>query len=143
MGTPGQRLRIIRTSLGLTQKALGERLGLHWYQVKNMELGTVKITSAMAKLISYDTGYNEEWILSGEGEIMRTQADANNITYIDQTERILSKVIARTKLNNDEFDEEMKEFIRSAIKKELAKEIKNTESKVEGKAFNIFKIMEK
>ena len=72
METAGNRLRIIRKHLGMSQKKFGEVLGLHWYQVKNMELGTVKITPAMAKLIHHETGYNTDWLLTGEGEMKKS-----------------------------------------------------------------------
>jgi len=140
METPGQRLRIIRTSLDMTQKALGERLGLSWYQVKNMELGTVKVSSAMAKLVYYETGYNADWLLTGEGEMKSSSANKDNVVYLDIIEKTLDKVMDRTGIYV-EGDE--KQLILNIIKKELKKELSKAEEKAEAKILDFLKIVRK
>ncbi len=140
METPGQRLRIIRNSLGLTQKALGVRLGLSWYQVKNMELGTVKVSSPMAKLVYYETGYNANWLLTGEGEMKDPSGHKDNVVNLDIIEKTLDKVMDRTGIY---VDGDEKQLILNIIKKELQKDLSKAEEKAEAKILDFLKIVRK
>ena len=140
METPGQRLRIIRNSLGLTQKALGVRLGLSWYQVKNMELGTVKVSSPMAKLVYYETGYDANWLLTGEGEMKCPSGHKDNVVNLDIIEKTLDKVMDKTGIY---VDGDEKQLILNIIKKELQKDLSKAEEKAEAKILDFLKIVRK
>ncbi|MEQ8168910.1 MAG: S24 family peptidase [Candidatus Eremiobacterota bacterium] len=71
MGDPQKRLKELREKLGLTQKELGEKLGMSWYQIKDIETGaTKKLTPTIAKLLYYEVGVNPEWLLTGEGDML-------------------------------------------------------------------------
>lgn len=47
----GDELRHIRERLGLTQKALSEKLGVHWNTVARWERGEVGINEPAARLV--------------------------------------------------------------------------------------------
>jgi len=132
MDTPGERLKLLRNELALTQKSLGKRLGLSWYQIKDMESGKVKISPTIAKLIKYETGYNFEWLLFGTGDKKNEQAE--NVVSIDPAERILAKVVESTGINPEEYE---KKFILNIIRKELSK----AENKAEDKTKDFLKIV--
>ena len=68
----GQRLKQLRQNLGLTQKDFAEKLGFKWYKVKDMETGKQKITYETAKLIEKNFSINPDWLLTGEGEMYKT-----------------------------------------------------------------------
>lgn len=72
METPGQRLKQAREALGITQKELGSRVGLHWYQVKDLETGKVKnLSLSLAKTLEEKLGIHSEWLATGEGEMFK------------------------------------------------------------------------
>jgi hypothetical protein len=119
---------------------MGERLGLSWYQVKNMELGTVKVSSAMAKLVYYETGYNADWLLTGKGEMKSSPANKNNVVYLDIIEKTLDKVMDRTGIY---VDGDEKQLIVNIIKKELKKDLSKAEEKAEAKILDFLKIVRK
>ncbi len=91
MGTPGKRLRQLRDVLGWTQADLGEKLGLSWYQIKDMETGKVRITPPIAKLLSYETNANAKWLLTGEGNMFeeKTMSDLTRDVQIAEILRLL------------------------------------------------------
>ena len=66
-GHIGQRIKTLRIEKGLTQEALGEKLGLDKGTVSKMERGenapTAKTLIAIKKLF----GVSTDWILTGEG----------------------------------------------------------------------------
>jgi transcriptional regulator with XRE-family HTH domain len=68
--TPGKRLKLLRKKLGLTQEQLGAKLGLTWYQVRDIESGKVELTTPLSKLLHYAVGANEQWLLEEKGEMI-------------------------------------------------------------------------
>lgn len=69
MSTPGERLKALRKQLGLTQKEMGKRMGLAWYQIKDMETGKVEISPLIAKILYHEFHANPDWIEKEEGEM--------------------------------------------------------------------------
>lgn len=140
METPGNRLRIIRKQLGLTQKELGEKLGLAWYQIKNMELGTVNISPSMAKLVYYETGCNTDWLLKGEGEMKSIPINQDNVFCLDIIEKTLDRVMEKTGIY---VEDEEKQLILNIIKKELINDLSKAESKAEKKILDFLNLVTK
>ena len=67
----GQRLKIARKALGLTQAELGQPMGLKWYQIKDLECGKVKNFSLiLAKNLEAYFCIDSDWLLTGEGEML-------------------------------------------------------------------------
>lgn len=69
MTTAGKRLKILRNKLKLTQAQFGERVGLEWYQIKDMESDKVQISPVIAKVLYHEYGINAEWLLTGQGDM--------------------------------------------------------------------------
>ena len=138
--TPGKRLRMIRTQLGITQKEFGQKLGLAWYQVKNMELGTANISPSMAKLVYYETGYNTDWLLKGEGEMKSFSIDQDNVFCLDIIEKTLDRVMEKTGIY---VEDEEKQLILKIIKKELINDLSKMESKAEKKILDFLNLVSK
>lgn len=63
------RLKILRESLGLTQAAFGEKIGLSHTKIKDRESGLVKISLPEGKFIEREYGVSSEWLLHGEGSL--------------------------------------------------------------------------
>ncbi|MEW6115343.1 MAG: S24 family peptidase [Nitrospirota bacterium] len=70
MDTPGKRLKTLRKSIGITQSELGKRIGLKWYQVKDLESGKVELSPTIAKILYHEFGAREEWVLEGIGPML-------------------------------------------------------------------------
>lgn len=66
----GERLKILRKQLHLSQHELAEKMGLKYYQVRDIELGKVDLDLPMSKLLHFLTGVNEDWLLNGTGEML-------------------------------------------------------------------------
>ena len=62
-----ERLRILRKRLGMSQEAIGEKLGVTKTAVSKMELGTYQITDTMVKLLCSKFNVNEDWLRTGSG----------------------------------------------------------------------------
>lgn len=69
MTTSNERLKKLRETIRLTQAQLGEKIGLKGTQVRDMELGKVKVDSLISKILRYAVGVNSEWLLKGEGSM--------------------------------------------------------------------------
>jgi len=65
----GNRLKITRDYLGITQEEFGKTVGLKWSQVKDRELGTTEIKLYLAIEIEKKHGINKNWLLTGEGDM--------------------------------------------------------------------------
>ncbi|OPY15641.1 MAG: Helix-turn-helix domain protein [Syntrophus sp. PtaB.Bin001] len=70
--TPGERVRKIRESVGITQAKFGEPLGFKWYKIKDIEAGKINVSPEIAKKLSNAYSIRFEWILTGEGS-MKTE----------------------------------------------------------------------
>ncbi|OQA14444.1 MAG: Helix-turn-helix domain protein [bacterium ADurb.Bin363] len=68
MNKTSGRLKRLRLHMGLTQKELGDKLGVPWYLIKNIETEKTKLSIELAEGLYKNLGVNINWILSGEGE---------------------------------------------------------------------------
>ena len=76
---PGDRVRIIRKEASLTQEKFGERLGVSKVAVSKIENKVNSLSDQMRKSICREFRINEEWLLSGTGE-MHVSSGADLIT---------------------------------------------------------------
>ena len=65
----GERIRLIRKLLGLTQKELGEKIGRSWKTINRWEAGEREIPDTALKLISKAFNVSYEWLKEGKGEM--------------------------------------------------------------------------
>lgn len=67
--TQGERIRALRTSLGLSLEAFGEKLGVTRAAMSNIERGQRNLTDQMAKSICREFNVSERWLRTGEGKM--------------------------------------------------------------------------
>lgn len=67
------RLRIAREKLGLTQKKLGNSIGLKAENVRDLESGKVKFSTLHALALENIYGLCSDWLLSGSGEMFSNE----------------------------------------------------------------------
>jgi len=93
------RLKEARKNLNLTQKQLGERAGLSWYQIKDLEGGRVKLTLLLVKLFYYEFDINPDWLLNGKGGMFTRKEEKFN-QYDRETQLILNELESSPALKN-------------------------------------------
>jgi transcriptional regulator with XRE-family HTH domain len=69
MKTIYERIKEIRTTLGLSQREFAKRIYITQSFYGDIELGKKNINDRIIQLISTQFNVNKEWIKTGEGEI--------------------------------------------------------------------------
>ena len=69
----GCRIKHLRQHLNLTQKQFSERLGITVSHISRVEHGIGNFSITLVRLISKVYSINEEWILTGKGEMLIPQ----------------------------------------------------------------------
>ena len=64
-----ERLKELRTTLGITLEEFGKRIGITRSAVGHLEKGSRNLTEQTLKSICREFGVNEEWLRTGEGEM--------------------------------------------------------------------------
>lgn len=67
----GDRIRILRDTLGLTQGQFAERLNLKQNTIANYEIGRREPQGSTTALICNEFNVNEKWLTSGEGVMFK------------------------------------------------------------------------
>ena len=76
--TVGERVRIVRKDLGLTQEEFGEKLSLVASSISLIESGAVRMTERTTQGICREFGVNRAWLINGEGDMYDSkEPDAN------------------------------------------------------------------
>ena len=65
----GERLKLIRKSLGLTQEQLAQRLGVGKTALSMIETGKARLSSRNRNILIQDLNVNPSWLETGKGEI--------------------------------------------------------------------------
>ena len=71
----GERLKLIRKSLGLTQEQLAQRLGVGKTALSMIETGKARLSSRNRNILIQDLNVNPTWLETGRGQIFN--ADPN------------------------------------------------------------------
>lgn len=71
-------LKQARKKLGLTQGDFGEPIGLKAYYISDLENGRIKPTKKITKLFYHQYGLNEDWLLTGNGEMFLLDQKAHS-----------------------------------------------------------------
>lgn len=87
-----ERIKELRSSLGLTMEKFGEKLGVKKSAINKIEKGENNITEQMFKSICREYSVNEEWLRTGEGSMF------HEISPDDE----YMKAAAEIQLSNDE-----------------------------------------
>lgn len=71
-----ERVRILRKTIGLTQKEFGDRLGVNYVTVAYWESGKRSIPNRIALQICSTFGVSYDWLTEGVGEMFVESADS-------------------------------------------------------------------
>ncbi|MEE8574570.1 MAG: helix-turn-helix transcriptional regulator [Thermodesulfobacteriota bacterium] len=109
MSSPNKRLKTLRKSLKLTQAELGETIGLKGEQIKDIEIGKVKLRLVIVKILGLVHGVSSEWLLAGEEPMIN---NVNELSYVEHD--YINKTIEL--LRNPDTEKAIKENIDSLLK---------------------------
>ena len=106
-----ERLKELRTTLGITLEEFGKRIGITRSAVGHLEKGSRNLTEQTLKSICREFGVNEEWLRTGEGEMFvpltRSEAIAEFAGSLMKEEDAYFKkrlIEALAKLNEQEWE---------------------------------------
>ena len=68
-----ERIKEIRTNLGLTREKFGNRLGVSGDVINNWERGRVEPKEPFVKLICKEFGVSYSWLVDGIGEMSESE----------------------------------------------------------------------
>lgn len=77
-----ERVKQLREALGLSQEALGARVGVTRGSISRLESGTNNVTPAMIISLCREFNVNEEWLRNGTGEMFNTLSQDEELAYI-------------------------------------------------------------
>ena len=72
---PKERLQYVRKLLNMSQQDFGVALDMNWHQIKDRELGKVRINSMFANHLANRLNINPDWLLYGHGDIFLKDID--------------------------------------------------------------------
>lgn len=75
----GERIKILRKTLGLTQKEFGERIGVKPNTIGTYEIGRNEPIGAVIGLICREFRVNERWLQTGEGKMFLETAKEDQL----------------------------------------------------------------
>lgn len=111
-----ERIKELRKTLGLSQEAFAERLGLKGSAVSHLESGRRNVTTQNINAICREFGVNEEWLRTGSGNMFEEMSRAEKAAQIvgaalgSGDEFILNTFIALGQLSPAEW-ELIKKFV--------------------------------
>ena len=79
--TQGERVKLLRNSLNLSQEKFGERINMKKNSISQIENGVNNLTDIVAKSISNEFNVNYFWLRDGEGDM-----------YIDAPETVIDEL---------------------------------------------------
>lgn len=77
-----ERVKQLREALGLSQEALGARVGVTRGSISRLEIGTNNVTPAMVISLCREFNVNEEWLRNGTGEMFNSLSQEEELAYI-------------------------------------------------------------
>lgn len=73
--TENERVKVIRSTLGMTLETFGKKLGVGKSAISNIENGNRSVTPQMEKAICREFGIDLIWLTTGEGEMFFDKSD--------------------------------------------------------------------
>ena len=109
-----ERIKLLRTILGLSGEKFGERIGLSKFAISNIETGKNNLTEQTIISLCREYNVNEEWLRTGNGEmfIETKESFLNNISKQYSLDDLDIKII-ESYLN---LSPDGREFIKNYIK---------------------------
>lgn len=87
-----ERLKQLRQYLQLSQKEFGDKIFITQNHVSSLESGRRTVPERTLKIICSTFGVNEEWLKTGEGEMMVDLVD-DLVDVDDETKDMLRKIL--------------------------------------------------
>lgn len=82
------RIKAVRKSVGMSQRAFGESLGASRDIISNIEQGRQAINDTLVRLICKVYNINEHWLRTGEGEMLCNTSDESIVCCSEELELI-------------------------------------------------------
>lgn len=112
-----ERIQKLRRTLGLSQEAFAERIGIKGGAISHIESGRRNITNYNITSICREFGVNEQWLRTGEGAMFEEISRAEKAAQIvgaalgSEDDFILNTFIALGQLSPAEWDI-IKKFVK-------------------------------
>lgn len=87
METIGERVRVMRKQLNLTQEQLAQQLGIGKAALSMIETGKAGLSTRNKNILVQDLNVNPEWIETGKGRMFN--AEPNCTPYLHRTDKSL------------------------------------------------------
>ena len=97
-----ERIKAVRTALGLSQQEFAEKIGIKRGAVANYEVGRNEPIDAVVSLICKTYNVNENWLRTGEGEMFVQDT---------QSEQVAAFLADLTKDDSDTFKKRFVEML--------------------------------
>ena len=81
--TISERIKKVRTSLGMSQEKFGAQLGTSRDAINNAENGRAEIKETLIKLICKEFNVEYEWIKTGNGSMFHQSSDDDIPAMVD------------------------------------------------------------
>lgn len=108
--TQGERVREVRKALSLTLEKFGDKIGLKKNSLSQIENGKNELTDSNVKSICREFNVNENWLRTGEGEMLIKLSRQKEIAKLSadlfkaEEESFKSRLImALASMNDDEW----------------------------------------
>ena len=75
METIGERVRLIRKQLEMTQEQMAQRLGIGKAALSMIETGKARLSARNKNILVQDFNVNPDWVDSGEGKMFNAEPD--------------------------------------------------------------------
>lgn len=111
--TQGERVKVIRKSLGLTLEKFGDKLGITKSSVSRIEAGIINLTEQMAKAICRTYNVNYLWLTKGIGDMF---IEENNLIKLVAKEYSLSDLEEKIVTNFVKMPPNKREIMVNAFK---------------------------
>ena len=89
----GERIRLIRKALGLTQAEMGGKIGRSWKTINRWEAGERDVPDTALKLISQVFGVSYQWLKTGQGEMWERREKTLLEELEAKTRELLEKLV--------------------------------------------------
>lgn len=87
METVGERIRLMRKQLSMTQEQMAQRLGIGKAALSMIETGKARLSARNKNILVQDFNVNPDWIDTGEGKMFNAEPDLTS--YNLRTDRAL------------------------------------------------------
>ncbi|QCT70857.1 XRE family transcriptional regulator [Eubacterium maltosivorans] len=111
-----ERIKALRKQLKMTQEDFAKRLGLARNSIANYEIGRREPTNAIVNSICREFNVNEEWLLTGKGEMFIDFSEGEELAaFCGKLCAGTDPAIANALLYYSRLSDEDKEFVRTLM----------------------------